>query len=259
MVTDIADDTIGGLNLSLLEYPMSTFDSQSILSSPEYREELAAQRTFMARVYSWMTIALLATALTSLTVVLNPPLSHLLFGTGAIWVLLIAELGIGLAFPFIYRAIPSPVAAGLFITYAVLLGAVLSPILLAYTASSVAGTFFITAGMFAGVSAYGYITHRSLNSLGSFCMMGLFGMLLAIVVNFFVASSAMDWLISFVGVIVFTGLTAYHTQKIKEGYADSAAGTSAYNKSALMSAFALYLDFINLFLYLLRFLGNRRS
>jgi uncharacterized protein len=239
---------------------MSTYDAQEILGSAEFREELAAQRTFMARVYGWMTIGLLATALTALVVASSPALVKTIFASGTFWILVIAEFGIALAFRFALQSVPVPVAAGMFLVYSVLMGATLSILLLVYTATSVASTFFIAAGMFAGVSAFGYVTKRNLNSVGSFCMMGLWGLVIASVVNMFIGfSNPMNWVISFVGVIVFTGLTAYETQKFKQAYAEGGSGTAMNQKVALLGAFQLYLDFINLFVYLLRFLGNRRD
>ncbi len=238
---------------------MSQYDADSILRSPEYQAELAAQRTFMARVYGWMTIGLLATALTALVVASSPDLIKTIYTSGGIWVLIIAELAIAIGFNFVLRSVPVPLAAAMFLVYSVLTGATLSIILLIYTASSVAATFFITAGMFAGTSAYGYVTKRSLDSIGSFCIMGLWGLIIASLVNIFLRSSGMSWLISFVGVIVFTGLTAYDTQKLKQAYAEGESGSAMNRKIALLGAFSLYLDFINLFIYLLRFMGNRRD
>ena len=238
---------------------MTNYDADSILQSTEYRQEIAAQRSFMAGVYGWMTIGLLATALTALVVASSKELTHAVFDTGAFWVLLIAEVGIAIAFRMALRAVPVAVAAGMFLVYSVLTGATLSILLLFYTRESVASTFFITAGMFAGISAYGYVTKRSLDSVGSFCMMGLWGLIIASVVNIFVGSGAMSWLISFVGVIVFTGLTAYDTQKFKQAYAEGEPGSALQRKIALLGAFELYLDFVNLFIYLLRFLGSRRD
>jgi FtsH-binding integral membrane protein len=226
-------------------------------SSPEYREELAIQRTFMASVYGWMTIGLLSTAFTALVVSSSPAMLKAIFGSGLIWVLVIAELAIAFGFRLALNAVPVVVAAGMFLLYSILTGATLSILLLVYTKSSVASTFFITAGMFAGISAFGYITKRSLDSVGSFCMMGLWGLLIASVVNLFMRSDSMSWIISFIGVIVFTGLTAYDTQKIKQAYAEGGSGSAMNRKVALLGAFELYLDFINLFIYLLRFLGRR--
>jgi FtsH-binding integral membrane protein len=142
----------------------------------------------------------------------------------------------------------------LFIAYSALNGVTLSVIALVYTRSSIASTFVITAGMFGAMSIYGYMTRRDLTSWGSFLFMGLIGVVIASVVNIFVASSAVSWIISGIGVIVFTGLTAYDTWKIKEMAAQGTEG----RKPAILGALTLYLDFINLFLMLLRFTGNRR-
>jgi FtsH-binding integral membrane protein len=238
---------------------MTNFDPQTVYQSAEYQQELTAQRTFMSRVYGWMTIGLLVTALTSLFVASDRTLIKSIFQTGLFWVLIIAELGIVLLLSAALRKLPVAVAAGLFLLYSALTGATLSIILLIYTASSVGATFVVTAGMFGSMSLFGYVTKRNLNGLGHFMMMGLFGIIIAMIVNIFLHSDAMAWLISFIGVIVFTGLTAYDTQKIKQQYAVNAAGTAMYQKTALYGAFALYLDFINLFLFLLRFMGNRRN
>jgi len=238
---------------------MSNYDVRDFLGSAEYKQELALQRTFMTRVYSWMTIGLLCTALTALVVSSSEALWRPLFTSGLFWVLIIAEFGIALGFRFALRAVPVAVAAGMFLVYSILTGATLSVVLLVYTKASVYGTFFITAGMFAGISAFGYVTKRSLDSIGSFCMMGLWGLILASVVNIFLRSDGMSWIISFVGVVIFTGLTAYDTQKFKQAYAEGGTGTAENQKIGLLGAFELYLDFINLFIYLLRFLGNRRD
>jgi uncharacterized protein len=238
---------------------MSFYDSESILRSPEYQAELAAQRTFMARVYSWMTIGLLATALTALVVASSKDMMRTIFGSGGYIILIIAELAIAFGFRYALRTVPLALAAAMFLVYSVLNGATLAIVFLIYTPASVTATFFITAGMFAGISAYGYVTKRSLASVGSFCIMGVWGLIIASIVNIFLGSGGLDWLISFVGVVVFTGLSAYHTQVLKQGYADGEPGSDTNRKYALLGAFALYLDFVNLFLYLLRFMGSRRD
>ena len=151
-------------------------------------------------------------------------------------------------------------ATGLFLAYSVLNGVTLSVILLIYTATSVATTFFIAAGMFAAMAVYGTVTKRDLRGFGSFLFMGLIGMIIASVVNMYLGSSMMSWIISAVGVLVFTGLTAYDVQRISEIGASGImeSGEAAIRKGAIMGALALYLDFINLFLSLLRLLGDRR-
>jgi FtsH-binding integral membrane protein len=238
---------------------MTNFDQSNILQSAEFQQELGIQRTFMARVYGWMTIGLLITALTALVVASDRAIAQAVLGTGLLWVLIIAQLGVVIVFSAALNKLPVPVAATLFLIYSALTGTTLSIILLVYTASSVASTFFITAGMFGGMSAVGYITKRDLSGVGSFCIMGLWGIILASIVNIFLRNPGMYWIISFIGVIVFTGLTAYDTQKIKQSYAINPEGSAAYQKTALYGAFTLYLDFINLFLMLLRLMGNRRN
>jgi FtsH-binding integral membrane protein len=146
----------------------------------------------------------------------------------------------------------------MFFGYAALTGVTLSTIFLIYTSASIASTFFITAGAFAGLSAYGAITKRDLSGLGSFLFMGLIGLVLASIVNIFVGSSAIYWLTTFMGVIVFTGLVAYDTNKLKQMAATNDLRGDGLRKVALMGALSLYLDFINLFLLLLRIFGNRR-
>jgi FtsH-binding integral membrane protein len=234
------------------------FDARDIYQSTEYQQELAIQKTFMARVYGWMTLGLLTTALTSLMVASSPAIMKGIFATNLFWVVIVAWFVLGLGFGFIVRRIPAPLAAALFIVYSIITGAALSIVLLVYTASSVGATFLVAAGMFGAMSAWGLMTRRDLTGLGSFMMMGLIGLIIAMVVNLFMQSTMLEWLISFVGVIVFTGLTAYDTQKIKQSYAQGEFGTSAFQKTALFGAFILYLDFINLFLYLLQFMGDRR-
>jgi len=238
---------------------MSAYDREGILQSAEFRQELAAQRTFMASVYGWMTIGLLVTALTALVVASSKAMMVTIFGSGLFWVLIVAELGIAFGFRLALNAIPVAIAAGMFLIYSALTGATLSILLLIYTQSSVAATFFITAGMFAGISAYGYVTKRDLTSIGSMCIMALWGLILASIVNIFLMSSAMSWLISVVGVFVFVGLTAYDTQRFKQAYSEGGTGSAINRKIALLGAFELYLDFINLFIYLLRMFGSRRD
>jgi FtsH-binding integral membrane protein len=148
-------------------------------------------------------------------------------------------------------------ALGLFMLYAALLGAALTSIFVVYTGASIARVFFISAASFGALSLYGYTTQRDLSAFGSFLIMGLFGIIIASLVNLFLASSALGFAISVIGVLVFAGLTAWDTQKIKEMYSASDDGTVAGRK-AVMGALSLYLDFINLFLMLLRLVGDRR-
>jgi FtsH-binding integral membrane protein len=172
-------------------------------------------------------------------------------------VLMLVALGVAFFFSFRIHAIQASTAKALFWVYAALLGLGLAPIFMVYTGESLARTFFITAGTFGAMSLWGYTTKRDLTGMGNFLIMGLFGIILASLVNIFLGSTGLNFAISILGVLIFTGLTAYDTQKIKEMYWD-ADGAEVATKKAVLGAFTLYLDFINLFLMLLRFLGDRR-
>jgi len=227
-----------------------------------YQRERAieAQSEFIRRVYNWMCIGLATTAVVALFTASSQTMLQIIFGTPMVFFgLIIAELGLVIALSAAINRLQASTAALLFFIYSALNGLTLSAIFLAYTQASIASTFFITAGTFAAMSIYGYSTKRDLTSWGSFLFMGLIGVVIASVVNIFLHSPAVYWLITIAGVIVFVGLTAYDTQKIKEmahrGFADS----EMERKGAVIGALRLYLDFINLFLLLLRIFGNRRS
>jgi FtsH-binding integral membrane protein len=176
-------------------------------------------------------------------------------------IFLFAELGLVFYLSARINKIQAGTATGLFIGYAALNGLTLSMIFLAYTAESIAGTFFITAGMFGSMAVYGLVTKRDLSGWGSFLFMGLIGVIIASIVNIFLKSSSLYWAISLIGVFVFGGLTAYDVQKIKKMGEDGIMeqGEEMVKKGAIMGALALYLDFINLFLMLLRFFGGSRD
>lgn len=218
-----------------------------------------AQRTYLARVYGWMVGGLALTgiiagwAVTSLTF-WSFIAENSWFLWGAIGLELLAVIGLSTA---IHR-MSAVTASAIFLLYSALNGITLAPLAFVYTSESIASVFFIAAGMFAAMSAYGFTTKRDLTSVGSFMFMGLIGLILASVVNIFMESSALNFAISVVGVLVFVGLTAYDTQKIKENWEVELMGTEIARKSSIMGALSLYLDFINLFLYLLRLLGDRR-
>jgi FtsH-binding integral membrane protein len=217
-----------------------------------------ASRTFLQRVHFFMSLGLGATGLVALAVVSSPSAMAFIFGNRIIFpVLLIAELLMVIAFAPVAARVSASTAAAMFFGYAALSGVTFSVIFLQYTAGSIGTTFLITGGMFAGLSIYGATTKRDLSSIGSFCMMGLVGLILASIVNIFLASPMLYWLTTFAGVIVFTGLTAYDTAKLKALGAQAGEGEAA-TKMALQGALILYLDFINLFLMLLRIFGNRR-
>lgn len=224
-------------------------------------------RSYMLRIYNYMASGLALTGIVAWIVANNQSLQQLFFQvgvhggiglTGLGWIATLAPLGLVLALSFGLARMQASTAQGLFWLYAALMGISLSSLLLVYTGTSVARTFFITAGSFAGLSLWGYTTRKDLTGFGSFLIMGLIGLLLASVINMFFASSAMTFVISVLGVLIFAGLTAYDTQKIKEMYWEADDDQTA-SKKAVMGALTLYLDFINLFIYLLRFVGDRRQ
>ena len=219
-----------------------------------------AQRALFRNVYVWMTMALAITGLVAMYMAKSLTLLQMILGSSfGMWGLLIAEIGLVWYLSARIRQISFTTATVLFIIYSILNGATLSVIFLAYTASSIANTFFITAGTFAATGIYGYVTKKDLSSLGSLCIMGVIGLIIATVVNIFLASDALTMVISYIGVALFVGLTDYDTQKIKRLLlSNDMEVNEETQKIALLGALTLYLDFINLFLYLLRILGDRK-
>jgi FtsH-binding integral membrane protein len=213
-------------------------------------------RQYMLRVYNYMAAGLGLTGLVAYVAVATG-LYQQIADTPLIWVLMLAPLGPVLFLTFRIERMSAGTAQATFWGYAALMGLSLAGIFLIYTGASVARVFFISAATFAAMSLYGYTTRRDLSQFGSFLFMGLIGLVLASLVNIFVGSSALQFAVSVIGVLVFTGLTAWDTQRIKEVYLASAPG-DALTKKALMGALALYLDFINLFVMLLQLTGQRR-
>lgn len=214
----------------------------------------------MRKVYTWMSLALVITGITSYGVATSPAILQMIFGNQIMFYgLIIAEVGLVFAISGMLNRLSLLTATLLFILYSVINGATLSAIFLAYTMESIGSVFFITAGTFGAMSLYGLATNKDLTSMGKLLMMALIGLVLATVVNIFLASSAMQLIISYVGVLVFVGLTAYDTQKIKMMLAQHDAASEGAQKLALIGALSLYLDFVNLFIYLLRIFGNRRD
>lgn len=212
----------------------------------------------MRRVYLKMTLGLVVTALISLLFASDASLMSMVFANRLVfWGLIIAELAVVFTLSGAINKLSPAVASLLFYGYSALNGVVLSSIFIVYAPESIAKTFFITAGVFGAMTIYGYCTTRNLARLGSFLFMALIGLIICSVVNIFVASSGLDWIISLAGVAIFIGLTAWDTQKIKQWVAyDGGVNTG---KIATMGALSLYLDFVNLFLYLLRFFGSSRD
>jgi FtsH-binding integral membrane protein len=206
-----------------------------------------------------MCLALTVTGFIAFRTAQSQTLLQLVFGNSIILIgLFIVELGIVFWMSKNIAKISSNMAIGLFLLYSALNGLTLSILLLVYTASSVASTFFITAGTFGLMSAYGYFTKKDLTSWGNLLFMALVGLIIASIVNIFWSNPTMYWIISYAGVLIFVGLTAYDTQKIKNMSLELDAESEAGRKGAIMGALALYLDFINLFIILLRILGDRR-
>jgi FtsH-binding integral membrane protein len=223
------------------------------------RADEAAGRAFLQRVHFFMSLGLGLTGLVALAVVSSPTAIGLIVRNPMLFFgLMIAELLLVVAFAPIATRVSAAAATAMFFGYAALSGVTFSVIFLRYTAGSIGGTFVITAGMFAGLSVYGAVTKRDLSSVGSFAMMGLWGLILGSIVNIFLGSPMLYWLTTFMGVLVFTGLTAYDTGKLKQLGAQTGASGEARTKLALQGALMLYLDFINLFLMLLRIFGSDR-
>jgi FtsH-binding integral membrane protein len=216
--------------------------------------------TFVRSVYNWMAIGLALTGFVAYFVASSPSLLRLILGNQLIFFgLIIGELALVFSISARVHKMQASTATALFVLYAALNGATLSVVFIAYTSSTITSTFFICAGTFIACSIFGWTTKRDLTSLGGFMFMGLIGIIIASLVNFFIRSSAMTMIISYVGVLVFVGLTAYDTQKIKNMALTQPAGVEAgvVRKGAILGALSLYLDFINLFLMLLRIMGSR--
>lgn len=214
-------------------------------------------RAYMLKVYNYMMGGLAITGLISYLTASSPTMLQAIYGTPLQWVVMLAPLGFVFFLSYRIDKISAGTAQALFWIYAALMGVSLSFIFLVYQGESIAKVFFITAATFGSMSLYGYTTKRDLSGFGSFLFMGLIGIFIASIVNLFMASSALSFAISVIGVLVFTGLTAYDTQKIKSIYQEG-AGHDTITKMAVMGALNLYLDFVNLFLMLLRLLGDRK-
>lgn len=221
-------------------------------------EVSAAFPALMRKVYVWMALALVITGFTAYVVATNETILTLIYSSrGVILGLAIAELAIVIGVTAAINRLSLPIATFLFVLYSVINGALLSSIFFVYTTSSIATVFFITAGTFAVMSIYGYTTKSDLTSWGKILLMALLGLIVASIVNIFMKSSDLELIISYIGVLIFVGLTAYDTQKIKEMFMQAPDASESMQKYALLGALSLYLDFINLFIYLLRIFGRR--
>ncbi|HTV49400.1 MAG TPA: Bax inhibitor-1/YccA family protein [Phycisphaerae bacterium] len=220
--------------------------------------DVQEQQKFITKVYSWMTIGLAITGFVGLLLQYQPQLVINIAQSGAIWIIFLVQLGLVVLLSFAIRKISASIATLLFLLYSASVGFTIALVFLAYTTASIAGTFFITAGTFGAMAFYGYVTKRDLSSIGNILFMGLIGVLIAMIVNVFLHSPGLYYAISLIGVLVFVGLTAYDNQRIKYMYLVGADGSEANQKAAIMGALQLYLDFINLFLFLLRLFGQQR-
>ena len=216
----------------------------------------AGLRRHMLSIYNYMASGILLSGVVALGFAASG-MAEAVLVTPLRWVIALAPLAFVMVMSFGINRLSTTALQGLFWAFSVMMGLSLSSIFLVYTGGSIAVTFFATAGAFAGLSLFGYTTQKSLSGMGTFLIMGLFGIIIASIANMFLRSPGLSWGISFLGVLIFAGLTAYDTQKLKEQYS-YVAGTQMAGKAVVMGALNLYLDFINMFLMLLRFMGDRR-
>lgn len=214
-------------------------------------------RAFMLKVYNYMCLGLGVTGAVALFTASSETMMQAIFGTGLSWLVMLSPLAFILVLSFGINRLSVGTAQAIFWAFAVVMGLSMSMIFLTYTGASIARVFFITAGMFAAMSLYGYTTKRNLMSWGSFLFMGLIGIVIAMVVNMFIGSTALQFAVSIIGVLVFLGLTAYDTQRLKLMYFQVGGAGAVAEKGAIMGALSLYLSFVNLFYMLLALFGNR--
>lgn len=218
----------------------------------------AGLRAHMNRVYALMGGALALTGTIAYLIGSNPALMAAIFGTGWQWAAILGPFALAMVLMFTITRLSVGVATALFIAYSAGMGVSMSIIFAAYTEASIAQAFGITAVSFLGLSIYGYTTQKNLSAMGAFLIMGLFGLIIATIVNIFIGSSALDFAISVLGVVIFAGLTAYDTQKIKTTYLSERGEGTHEGRLAVMGALTLYLDFVNLMLYILKLMGQRK-
>lgn len=221
----------------------------------------AGLRSYMLGIYNYMGLALAITGIAALGTAVfaesNPAFANAIYQTPLRWVIMFAPLGFVLALSFGIHKMSNSTAQMVFWAFAAVMGLSMSWIFMVYTSASIVQTFFVTAAAFGGLSLFGYTTNRNLSAMGSFLMMGVIGLIIASVVNIFLASSALQFAVSVLGVLIFAGLTAYDTQRLKNEYQIYSSNNEAMARGSLMGALSLYLNFINMFMFLLQFLGNR--
>lgn len=239
-------------------FPMNSFNNDMAW---EREKSLSINMPgLMKDIYLWVAIALAITGFTAYTVAGSPMLLSLVFaGKFTMWALLIATVALVWHLSSAVARMSLKKAAAMYIIYAVLNGAMMASIFLVYTMTSIASVFFITAGTFAVMSAYGYLTKTDLSKMGNLCLMGLFGLIIATVVNLFLDNSFLEMILAYAGILIFVGLTAYDTKRIREiAFANNTNTTDEGVKLAIFCALTLYLDFINLFIYMLRIFGEKK-
>ena len=239
---------------------MIEYNSKTSFASSASRTSTfdSALRDYMVKVYQYMSIALAISGLVAFMVASSPALMQAIFGTPLAFVVMLAPLGFVIFFGIKLKSISAEKAKSFLWIYSALMGLSLATIFAVYTATSITRVFLITASTFGAMSIYGYTTKKDLTSFGSFLIMGLIGIMIASIINIFLKSSGLDFAISFLGVFIFIGLTAYDTQRIKQTYYHFAGNDEMVSKMAVMGALNLYMDFINLFIMLLRFFGERK-
>lgn len=240
---------------------MSEYNKVSSFASAASRTSTydSALRDYMVSVYNFMSIALAISGAVAFLVSSSPALMQLFFGTPLAWVVMLAPLGFVFFFGYKLNSISAATAKNYLWIYSALMGLSLATIFVLYTGTSIARVFFITASTFGAMSLVGYTTKKDLTAFGSFLIMGLIGLIIASLVNIFLKSSALEFATSILGVFIFIGLTAYDTQRIKQSYYHFAGNREMTSKMAVMGALNLYMDFINLFIMMLRFFGDRRN
>ena len=241
---------------------MTNMTNMTNPSTPYQDVRVEAINAFFGKVYRWMAAGLILTAVAAHVTASSPTLLEMIFGSRVTLIaLIVIELGLVFGISAGINRISAATASTLFVVYSLLNGVTLSSVLLIYTGESVFSAFLTTAGMFGAMSVYGLYTKRDLASWGSFLMMGLFGLIIASLVNLFLKSSATQFVLTIFGIVIFMGLTAWDTQMLRnmgESFGDRIEGDETVSKLAVLGALRLYLDFVNIFLYLLQFMGRRR-
>ena len=233
------------------------FEQETVLRRTPAATGDRGLNSYMRKVYNFMTLGVGISGLVAYFASTYPPLMQAVFGSGLFWLVAFAPLVMVMIMGSAINKMSAPALTGMFIAYSALMGLSLSSIFLAYTNQSIVSTFLVVMGLFGAMSLYGYTTKKDLTSMGSFLMMGVFGLIIAMIVNIFMKNSLFALAISSIAVIIFTGLTAYDVQRIRLSY-DPSDDSSMYSKKAIFGALRLYLDFINLFLHLLHIIGGRK-